>query len=80
MSTTITPEDAADVVAYAGYRYMWPTWVRQTLITAAKTEDFIPQYAKRRVTKAMRIASAIEARQHNLAERAEAELTLHRRF
>lgn len=76
MTNTNTLQDQARAaIAGANFRQVWPIDVRQTLVRAVKTEGDMPPFAIGPVTRALRVAAAIEKRLGRDIEVGEASLT-----
>jgi len=74
-NTTTLQDQARTTIADADFRQCWPIDVRQALVRAAKTEGTLPAYAERPVTRALRVAAAVEKRLGRDIEIGEANLT-----
>lgn len=74
-NTNSLQEQARSAIAHADFRQCWPLDVRKTLVRATLTEGDLPAYAVGIVTRALRVAQAIEKRMARDIEVGEANLT-----
>lgn len=64
--------EAADTIASADFRVLWPIEVRQTLVRAARTEGDMPAFGVKATRWALNQARRIERANDAAVERAEA--------